>query len=252
MARNNQPEFAVIGLGRFGSSLALTLAGRGYTVVGIDRDRALVQEFADELTQTVALDATDEDALRAIDIASFDTVVVAIGADFESNLMATVALKSLGVRHIVCKALSERQQAILLKVGADRVVLPEYEAAAFKLTKVGQISPITKTQFGYHIIRLEGVKPPQYVPFAEVKEFIKQQLMQEKQKEVLDKYIEDLKKGSKITINEALLKDQAAAKPDAKDVKPDAKDVKPDAKNTPGKPAVSAETPKKDTVPKSK
>ncbi len=131
-------------------------------------------------------------------------------------------------------------------------LLPEYEAAAFKLTKVGQISPITKTQFGYHIIRLEGVKPPQYVPFAEVKEFIKQQLMQEKQKEVLDKYIEDLKKGSKITINEALLKDQAAAKPDAKDVKPDAKDVKPDAKNTPGKPAVSAETPKKDTVPKSK
>lgn len=137
MARNNQPEFAVIGLGRFGSSLALTLAGRGYTVVGIDRDRALVQEFADELTQTVALDATDENALRAIDIASFDTVVVAIGADFESNLMATVALKSLGVRHIVCKALSERQQAILLKVGADRVVLPEYEAGqrlAYSLT----------------------------------------------------------------------------------------------------------------------
>ncbi len=137
MARNNQPEFAVIGLGRFGSSLALTLVGRGYTVVGIDRDRALVQEFADELTQTVALDATDEDALRAIDIASFDTVVVAIGADFESNLMATVALKSLGVRRVVCKALSERQQTILLKVGADRVVLPEYEAGqrlAYSLT----------------------------------------------------------------------------------------------------------------------
>jgi len=137
MARNNQPEFAVIGLGRFGSSLALTLVARGYTVVGIDRDRALVQQFADELTQTVALDATDEDALRAIDIASFDTVVVAIGADFESNLMATVALKSLGVRRIVCKALSQRQQAILLKVGADRVVLPEYDAGqrlAYSLT----------------------------------------------------------------------------------------------------------------------
>ncbi|MBP1750441.1 MAG: peptidylprolyl cis-trans isomerase lipoprotein, PpiC-type, partial [Deltaproteobacteria bacterium] len=58
-------------------------------------------------------------------------------------------------------------------------LLPEYEAAAFKLTKVGQTTPITKTQFGYHIIRLEGIKPPQYVPFAEVKEFIKQQLIQE-------------------------------------------------------------------------
>ncbi len=131
-------------------------------------------------------------------------------------------------------------------------LLPEYEAAAFKLTKVGQVSPITKTQFGYHIIRLEGIKPPQYVPFAEVKEFIKQQLIQEKQKEVLDKYIDDLKKGSKITINEALLKEQAPVKPEGKDAKPEAKDTKPESKDTPVKPAGSTETPKKDTVPKSK
>ena len=131
-------------------------------------------------------------------------------------------------------------------------LLPEYEAAAFKLTKVGQVSPITKTQFGYHIIRLEGIKPPQYVPFAEVKEFIKQQLVQEKQKEVLDKYIEDLRKGSKITINEALLKEQAPAKPETKDVKPEVKDAKPEAKDAPAKPAGSADKTKKDTETKSK
>ena len=142
-------------------------------------------------------------------------------------------------------------------------LLPEYEAAAFKLTKVGQISPVTKTQFGYHIIRLEGVKPPQYVPFAEVKEFIKQQLVQEKQKEVLDKYIEDLKKGSKITINEALLKEQAPpaakpegaeGKPETKDAKPEVKDAKPEAKDAPAKPAEAqgSDKTKKDTVPKTK
>ncbi len=127
-------------------------------------------------------------------------------------------------------------------------LLPEYEAAAFKLTKIGQTSPITKTQFGYHIIRLEGVKPPQYVPFAEVKEFIKQQLAQERQKEVLDKYIEDLKKSSKISINEALLKDQAV------ETKPEAKDVKPDAKDAPAKPGTSgsSDTPRKDMEPNSK
>jgi hypothetical protein len=92
-----------------------------------------------------------------------------------------------------------------------------------------------------------------------VKEFIKQQLAQEKQKEVLDKYIEDLRKGSKITINEALLKEQAPAKPEskdakpeAKDVKPEAKDAKPEAKDTPVKPAETPDTSKKDTVPKSK
>ena len=72
MARKNaKPEFAVIGLGRFGASLALKLVERGYTVLGIDTDRALVQRLADELTRIVALDATDEDALLAVDIASF-------------------------------------------------------------------------------------------------------------------------------------------------------------------------------------
>jgi trk system potassium uptake protein len=126
--RQSKPEYAVVGLGRFGSSLALTLASRGYSVLGIDRDPALVQQLADDLTQTVALDSTNEEALRAVDITSFDTVIVAIGADFENNLMTTVALKAIGVRRVVCKALTERQQAILLKVGADRVVLPEHEA----------------------------------------------------------------------------------------------------------------------------
>jgi len=148
-------------------------------------------------------------------------------------------------------------------------LLPEYEAAAFKLAKVGQTSGIVKTQFGYHIIRLEGIKPPQYVPFAEVKDFIKQQLVQEKQKDVLDKYIEELKKSAKITINEELLKDQTPAaapqpeskdakpeskdaKPESKDAKPEAKDIKPEAKDSPAGPKADTTPPKKETVPQSK
>jgi trk system potassium uptake protein len=121
-------EFAVVGLGRFGTSLARTLVGRGFAVLGIDRDREIVQHLADQITQAVVLDSTDEDALRAVDITSFDTVVVAIGDNFEGNLMTTVALKSVGVRYVVCKATTERQRTILLRVGADRVVLPEHEA----------------------------------------------------------------------------------------------------------------------------
>lgn len=130
MARRNQkPGFAVIGLGRFGTSLALGLVERGHNVLGIDRDREHIQRLADESTQVVALDATDEDSLQAVDITSFDTVVVAIGTNFEANLMTTLALKSLGVRHIVCKALTPRQQTALLAVGAGHVVLPEHESA---------------------------------------------------------------------------------------------------------------------------
>lgn len=121
-------EFAVIGLGRFGSSVALTLASQGYSVLGVDSDPKLVQKLADDLTQTLVLDATDENALRAADIGTFDVGIVAIGLDFENNVLATTALKAVGVRRVICKALTERQKSILLRVGADKVVLPESEA----------------------------------------------------------------------------------------------------------------------------
>ncbi len=109
-------------------------------------------------------------------------------------------------------------------------LVPEYEQAAFKLNKIGQISGVVKTKFGYHIIKLEGIKPPTYVPFDEVKDFIKQKMVQEKQTELLEKYISELKKNAKITINEELLKEEkpAAAEP----AKPD-KPVAPEKKETP-------------------
>lgn len=126
--RKRELDVAVIGLGRFGSSLALTLTAHGYTVLGIDRDPQLVQDISGEIAHAAALDATDEAALREVEITAFDTVVVAIGSNFESNLLATVALKHLGIRQIISKALSGRQREILLKVGADRVVQPEQDA----------------------------------------------------------------------------------------------------------------------------
>lgn len=89
-------------------------------------------------------------------------------------------------------------------------LVPEYEEEAFKLKKVGQISGIVKSRFGYHLIRLEGIKPPSYAKFDEVKELIRQRMIQEKQGEILQKYIEDLKKNAKIKINEDLLKDEKA------------------------------------------
>jgi peptidyl-prolyl cis-trans isomerase C len=92
---------------------------------------------------------------------------------------------------------------------AKGTLVPEYEAVAFKLTKVGQISPAVKTQLGYHIIQLQGVKPPAYTPYEEVKEFIKQRIAQEQQNDVLEKYVSDLKAKAKITINAELLKGEA-------------------------------------------
>ncbi len=142
-------EYAVLGLGRFGTGLALALTRHGCTVVGVDHDREIVQELAEQLSDVVAADASDEAALRLIGIADFDSVIVAIG-DFECNLLAVVALKALRVRHVVAKALTARQAQILLKIGADDVVLPEQEAGerlAMRLVAPG-VSQVLMEQTG--------------------------------------------------------------------------------------------------------
>jgi trk system potassium uptake protein len=158
-----QQEFAVIGLGRFGSSVALTLVSRGHTVLGIDSDPALVQQYSDEITQTVSLDSTDEDALRDIDIGSYETVIVAIGSQFEANVMTTVALKMLGVRRVICKVATQRQHDILRNIGADEVVLPEHESGvrvAERLATPGVVGSIRLNNV--HIVS-EVQVPTKYV-----------------------------------------------------------------------------------------
>jgi trk system potassium uptake protein TrkA len=124
----DKQEFAVIGLGRFGTAVARELLARGHTVLGIDRSREVVQPLSDELTEALILDATDEDALRSVDIAQYDAVVVAIKEDFEDELLATLTLKNLGVKRVIGVASEERQKTILLRIGADEVVMPEHDS----------------------------------------------------------------------------------------------------------------------------
>lgn len=125
--RRQEAGVAVIGLGRFGQSLALALVQRGCRVLGIDKDAVLVQRLSPEIPRIV-LDTTSEDALREIDITAFDAIVVAIESDFESSLMTTVALKKLGASYIVCQSATDYEREILLEVGADWVVEPERDA----------------------------------------------------------------------------------------------------------------------------
>lgn len=123
-----QDEYAVIGLGRFGSSLARELSRLGSMVLVVDNNPSKVQDLSVEIEQALVLDATCEDAVRSSGIAEFGTVVVCIGEDFESNILVTNLLKELGCERVISKALSRRQRSILLKSGADTVVLPEMEA----------------------------------------------------------------------------------------------------------------------------
>ncbi len=126
--RRQEREFIVVGLGRFGTSLAVALVQQGHDVLAVDVDYRRVQALSTELPHVVQLDATNIDALREVGADHFDTGVVCIGTDFESNLLATVLLRKLGVRRVITKARTRTQREILLQVGADEVILPEHEA----------------------------------------------------------------------------------------------------------------------------
>ncbi|MGF9909600.1 potassium channel family protein [Brevibacillus porteri] len=118
-------QFAIIGMGRFGSSVARTLYEMDYEVMGIDENEERINENIQYVTHAVAADSTDERALKEIGIRNFDVVVVAIGVDIQASILTVLTLKDLGVKRIVAKAQNERHGQVLYKVGADRVVFPE-------------------------------------------------------------------------------------------------------------------------------
>mgnify|MGYP001197140216 FL=1 len=118
-------QFAVIGMGRFGQSVARGLASLGQEVLAVDNDEALVAEIAPYVTHAVQADATDEKALIALGIRNFDVAVVAIGIDIQASILVTMLCKELGVGFVLAKAISELHGKVLYKTGADRVVFPE-------------------------------------------------------------------------------------------------------------------------------
>ncbi len=118
-------QFVVIGLGRFGVSIARTLYNLGYDVLGIDSDEEIVQSMADLITHTVQADATDENTLKALGVRNFDVGIVSIGQDIQSSILVTLILKEMGIRYVVAKAQNELHGKVLYKIGADRVVFPE-------------------------------------------------------------------------------------------------------------------------------
>lgn len=131
MARNARPprprRVVVLGLGRFGASLAQELVRRGTDVLGIDNDPLLVQRYADLLTHAAVADSTDEESLRQLDVGDYTHAVVGIGIDIEASILTTAALLDLGLQQIWAKAISRQHGRILERVGAHHVVLPEHD-----------------------------------------------------------------------------------------------------------------------------
>ncbi len=153
-------EYVVIGLGRFGTSVARTLLSYGYNVLAIDNEMSRVQVLSTTMPHVLQLDATNEDALRQAGVESFDTGLVCIGTDFESNVLATVLLRRLGVKRVIAKARTRTQKDILLRVGADEVILPEHEAGVRLARKLATGNLIDYLEVSHDVGVVELGAPP--------------------------------------------------------------------------------------------
>lgn len=150
----------MIGLGRFGASVAATLYKHGQEVLAVDSSEERVQEMAHQVTHAVQADATDEQAMRAVGIRNVDVVVVAIG-ETEASILATSVVKSLGVPLVVAKALSDLHGRVLERVGADRVVYPERDMGvrvAHNLVS-GNLIDYIELAPGYSIVEVAAKEP---------------------------------------------------------------------------------------------
>ncbi|MBT2618641.1 MULTISPECIES: TrkA family potassium uptake protein [unclassified Bacillus (in: firmicutes)] len=118
-------QYTVVGLGRFGTSVALRLYEAGHEVLGIDVNEERVEDAKLYVTHAVVADTTEEQTLAAIGIRNFDCVIVAIGSDMQSSILTVLLLKELGVKKVIAKALGKQHGQVLDKVGADWIIYPE-------------------------------------------------------------------------------------------------------------------------------
>ena len=123
-------SYVVIGLGRFGQTLARQLCMLGAEVLAMDVHNDLVQQVAEDVTHAVVGDAQDKDVLRALGVRDFDCAIVAIGTNLAASVLTVMNLQELGVPYIICKAHDETHSRVLQKLGVNKVVIPEQENAA--------------------------------------------------------------------------------------------------------------------------
>ena len=160
MIKMSKKQFLIIGLGRFGSSIAKTIYELGHDVLAIDKDEEKVQEISDYVTHAVQMDSTDESILKTLGVTNFDVEVVTIGSNLQDSVMATLILKELGVKYIIAKANNELHAKVLTKIGADKVVLPERDMGtrvAHNLVSSNILDYIELSE-EYSILEIEAIK----------------------------------------------------------------------------------------------
>ena len=169
MARNGDATgVVVIGLGRFGKSLALELERDGVEVLGIDTSPRTVQSMANRLTHVVEADSTDEEAMRQLAVPEFDRAVVGIGTNLESSVLTASVLLGLGVTNVWAKAISQSHARILTQLGVHHVVRPEHDMGkrVAHLVRGGMLDYI-EFDDGYAIAKTQPPRSILGVPLGE-------------------------------------------------------------------------------------
>lgn len=153
-------RFVVVGAGKFGESVAVTLSKMGCEVTVLDVDKEKVQQLSGMVSQSIQMDAMDEKALRSVGIEESDVAVVSIGQQMEASILITMMLKEMGVPIVVTKAISDNHGKVLSRIGADRIVFPERDTG-IKLANTllsPTISDYIEIAPGYQIIEVESPK----------------------------------------------------------------------------------------------
>jgi trk system potassium uptake protein len=134
-------KYLIIGLGSFGSSLAIELTDMGHEVIAIDSDMNKVEKFKDDISSTICMDCNDSNTLKTLPLSDFDVAIVCIGINFGASVMVTAILKRNKVKKIICRATSQIHEAVLQAIGVDEIVFPEQETAV-RLSKRLQIKNV--------------------------------------------------------------------------------------------------------------
>lgn len=169
MAEHNKEPVVVLGLGRFGSSLALSLVEHGTEVLAVDVHPKIVQGLAGQLTHVVTADTTDMEALQQLGIGDFRRAVVAIGTDLEASILTATLLTDLGIEDIWAKAISRQHGQILERIGVHHVVLPEHDMGERVAHLVGgRALDYAELAGGFAMVKMRP--PPEIVgvPLAEI------------------------------------------------------------------------------------
>src|SRR3989339_327536 len=148
---------AVIGLGTFGAKTAVGLHEKGAEVIAIDKDEALVDKIKDKVTHAVALDVTEERALRSVNISDVDVALVAIGDNIEMSVIAVTMLRKLGVGRIIARATSHLHEHVLHEIGASEIIKVEEEMGEIIASKIVAPHVLQRYNFaaGYSLVELK-------------------------------------------------------------------------------------------------